>query len=754
MEQASSGIVEIVPNESELSLSQALEKYQSLVSKIGDMVDEEAGYEETKTVNFERKFLKSRISEMLIDGFEHQDASNPNYAHLCSVVEEIRNKPVANGETLEQAVIDAYHHVSEVIDAVAYSDSRASLKDENPTALSTSQAEYSRLKDTIRAYLEPQNLVGKRNRREPSIFEAVVTSAELVTIRDEVIDKVVGGSDAVVVAGSLNWGMFFDTRGPGTKRSYVDGQYREGGEREQFTMKKGETNRIVRERLANEMSDVDIVIVADESENVRQVYEAVFKDKKDPKEALNKQIVARFDEMIRDDSIPEHDKPISMILDYVNDDGFSAQLIIFSNKGFRNMYSYDINSLEKQAKEGSPGSIPHVRTRVTLSDLETGEDEGEAEAMLFLHGNLDYKEGTREWLAAKSSKSGQFEQALIGGKRISGTYPTKPIGEAIPVDEANGTYGQYFVKYFPFGGFMEQGDSACGSYFLGFNTDNMILGKSVGKEETESSRIAEEYKFRYFRRIAMEQRLKNNRSTEDLRAASPDSIFGPYLSRWVRIPDHYRRKLFGEFRDFLERQIVADADYYIASLPDQESKAAIAEMQDVVQKLGLSSVKILESSYLHTTEFYFPSFDKLKAMLGPAGNELELGEFQDLYDRLANRSLKERSFTVVDSEALGPKAITLVMESDAHGEEYNEYIYREFIQFLHAHGIDEDGVHALFNDPKTNMKFNVPGERTIHVTIAKSLDEADRKRAVEALRAKAIGLTLSFAGNELRKSNF
>ncbi len=754
MEQASSGIVETVPNTTELSLSEAIEKYQSLVSQIGDMVDAEAGYEDTKTVNFERKFLKSRISEMLIDGFEHQDGSNPNYTHLCSIVETIRNKPVGNSETLEQAVIDAYHHVSDVIDTVAYSESRSSLKNDDPEAFSAMQAEYSRLKDTIRTYLEPQNLVGKRNRREPSIFEAVVTSAELMTIRDEVIDKVVKDSDAVVVAGSLNWGMFFDTRGPGTKRSFVDGQYRDGDEREQFTMKKGETNRIVRERLANEMSDVDIVMVAGGTENVREIYEAVFKDKKDPKEALNKQIVARFDEMIHDDSIPEYDKPISMILDYVNDDGFSAQLIIFSNKGFQNMYSYDINALEKQAKEASPGSIPHVRTKVTLSDLETGEDEGEAEAMLFLHGNLDYKEGTREWLAAKSSKSGQFEQALIGGKRISGTYPTKPIGETIPIDEASGIYGQYFVKYFPFGGFMEQGDSACGSYFLGFNTDNMILGKSVGKEGTDASRIAEEYKFRYFRRIAMEQRVKNNKSTEDLRAASPDSIFGPYLSRWVRIPDHYRKKLFSEFKDFLERQIVADADYYIASLPDQKSKDSLAKMQDVVKGLGLPTIKILESSYLHTTEFYFPSFDKLKAMLGTAGDELKLGEFQDLYDRLANRSLEERSFTVVDSEALGPKAITLVMEADARGEEYNEYIYREFIQFLHAHGIDEDGVHALFNDPKTNMKFNVPGERTIHVTVAKSLDEAERAQAVAALRAKAISLSLTFAGNELRKSNF
>ena len=512
-----------------------LSAYKKSLEEISSSIEKHQSIEEIRALDMQRKDLKADMADKILNAFEKQDPHDPVYQYLIRFYEKIFNKPFDENTSLCDATIQIYQYIKNIFNRITLS--RHPLYEEHEDCEAADEEfieardEYKRLKPIIEAYLEPQSIVGYRQKREPSLLEATVASAYLMKIREKIITNLSDKTDAIIIAGSLNWGMFYETRGPGLSRRFTEGEWEEGNFHEQYTVQTDENNEknIAREKVIDDLSDVDIVIVASPGENIEEIYDTVFEDMKDNRKAVNEKVIKKFVELIKDINISEEQKPVSINIDFATTEGFRGQMIIFNNNGFKNLYRFNINDLEKIYLEGKePSPLFHEEQVATVLDMNNGEED-KVRAHVFFHPNLDYKEGKLEDIQKTSIK--EFQQALIGGKRIIGQYYNKPVGDAELVDGEKNKYGQFIMKYYPFGGFLLEQQKQFGSYFLGINPDNMVLGENFNSKSTEVSDIAKTVKTNYFERIAKEHQEKNGFSKEDIKKQNPDIIFGPYISR-------------------------------------------------------------------------------------------------------------------------------------------------------------------------------------------------------------------------------
>ena len=534
-----------------------LSAYGKYLEEMSSSIEKHQSIEEIRALDMQRKDLKADIADKILNAFEKQDPHDPVYQYFVRFYEKIFNKPFDKNTSLYDATIQTHQYIKNIFDRMMldrhplyeeHEDYEAADKEFIET-----RDEYKRLKPIIEAYFEPQGIVGYKQKREPSLLEAAVASAHLMKIKEKIITNLSDKTDAIIIAGSLNWGMFYETRGPGLSRRFTEGKWEEGNFHEQYTIQTDENNEknIAREKVIDDLSDVDIVLVASPGENIEEIYNTVLEDMEDNRKAVNEKVIKKFVELIKDANIPEEQKPVSINIDFATTEGFRGQMIIFSNNGFKNLYRFNINDLEKIYLDGKePSPLFHEEQIATVLDMNNGEKD-KVRAHVFFHPNLDYKEGKLEDIQKTSIK--EFQQALIGGKRIIGQYYNKPIGDAELVDEEQDRYGQFITKYYPFGGFLLEQQKQFGSYFLGINPDNMVLGENFNSKSTEVSDIAKTVKTSYFERIAKEHQEKNGFSREDIKKQNPDIIFGPYISRWARLPKHSREKLFLEFKQYVEK---------------------------------------------------------------------------------------------------------------------------------------------------------------------------------------------------------
>lgn len=744
--------------DSVVSLRDLIGDYNEKLTRMSGMIDQAANYEDISREDSERKKIKSVIAEKLAGVFDHPNPVDEDYKYLQELVDNIMGEDLQTD--LSDGILQAYDRVSDIINKVAVSEERFGL-DSQSRAYYIS--EYRRLKPIIREYLEPQNLVKKRNKREPSIFEAIVASVRLTEIKQEILANVADEADLVVVAGSLNWGRFFDTRGTGTTRYMKDSNFEQGDYRNHYEVDySGEQPVVNVERKENDLSDVDITIVAKPDNNILEIYQSIFRDRTDQNADKNLKIITKFLELINNSDLDDQDRPVSINLDFVTDSGFTGQLVIFSNNGFRSLYKVDINDLEgiyQGEKTVSDGMPYHKRHAVKIKDFGNGnEDTGEAE--LFFHPNLDYREGSLDTVRKKASATGNFEQALIGGKQIYSEYPTKPVGEPILIDEDQGIYGQYYIKYYPFGGFYQDKTQEFGSYFLGFNPDNLILGQIALDNGDEIAEIAREFKERYFKRIIHEQKKLNGIKASDLRDMPAKVLFGPYLSRWARIPEYQRKKLFDEFNSYIEKtegsaeETRTDSDYYLASIPTAESVQSIIEIQEKLEReLGHEHLKIMGVDYLHLTEIYLPSIDKINSFLSSIGSKILIDKsvYEKIKSRASESDSRLRSFKVSDIKRIGKSAIALCFSEDS---EFNQRIWEIFQEEVLKSGVDEHDFQSLISNDNFTFQFFSPPKHAAHVTIAK-IDEvaADEPIDFDKLADWVRGMVIMFEDIEWRENS-
>jgi len=84
-------------------------------------------------------------------------------------------------------------------------------------------------------------------------------------------------------------------------------------------------------------------------------------------------------------------------------------MIIFNNNGFKNLYRFNINDLEKIYLEGKePSPLFHEEQVATVLDMNNGEED-KVRAHVFFHPNLDYKEGKLEDIQKTANAIGDSE---------------------------------------------------------------------------------------------------------------------------------------------------------------------------------------------------------------------------------------------------------------------------------------------------------------------------------------------------------
>lgn len=708
-------------------LGRMLSDYQVILAELSKKIKDGADYAIIKEIEKNRKEVKSKIVEKIIDGFRYQQEDNENFTCLKALCQEVLNRPYPAGSDLFETSIDAFEYAKNLINQLAYK--RHEIKQTDPEHYKFLLSEYQRLKPYLNQYLEPQNIVTYKNKREPSIWEAIIATARLTKLKEQIVENIGDKTDAVIIAGSLNWGTFYDTRGTGMARSLIDGIFKEGNFREQFSLLTSEQGglKVKKEIKEDEPSDVDVVIVAEPDENIRKIYKAIFKDKKDPKAEINTKIIEKFEAMLKDDSMPNEKKPVSINLDFVGESGYVGQMIIFSNRGFKTLYRFDVNDLEKiysfsQEEIKKKGPLYYEEQEVEIVDADTGKLE-KSTANVFFHPNLDYIQGTPEEIEKKVKKPKEFQQALIGGKRLIGKYPVRKVGEPVLLDPDKKVYGQYLMKYYPFGGFMEESGGTLGSYFLGINTDNMIIGNNSGRQDTEASRLGKDFKFKYFERIRQEQLKNNNLTTGELLTSKAKDVFGPFLSRWSRMPKHSRKNLFNEFREYLKaKDLQPNNEFYFAALADTATKEKLHVLQQLLKaQPSLKNIELINPKNLHLTEFYFPSWEKLNAKLRELqpGLVLNFAEFQESLKDILPRS-EENDFTIQGIKLLDTNALALILAKKTARQTMNEQIFKLFTNYLTKQKVSRESIKALFSDNEFTLRYHQADNFLPHITLAKT----------------------------------
>lgn len=744
-----------------------LSKYGNILKEMTAAIDNEEPTNKIKEIDNQRRDLKADIADNMIQAFETNDPDNKTFEYLSKLYEQIMEKPLESNVSLREAVIEVYEYIKSVFDdAILW---RHTGEDEDHPFKDDARNEYKRLKPIIEAYLDPQNIVSYKERREPSILEALVATARLMEIREEITKNLNDKTDAIIMAGSLNWGAFYETRGPGLSRRNTDGEFESGDFHKQYTIKnENAMEMIYKETIINDLSDVDMVVVANEKENIQEIYDTIFKNAKDPNVAINQKLIYKFKEMISDENIPPEEKPVSINFDFGTKEGFRAQIILFSNDGFQNLYSFDINKLEDIYGKGE-GATPmyHEKQKVEIMDFQNGM-KGSAYANIFFHPNLDYKEGDLKEIGKKLT-SKEFQQALIGGKRVIGQYHTMPIGDPIPVDSEQNIYGQYMTKYYPFGGFLLEENEKYGSYFLGINPDNMILGKNINTHTSEISNACEKVKNDYFKRIAFEQKQKNNLSNEDLKYSKPDIIFGPYISRWSRLPKHQKEGLFAEFKAYLEMEEAKTeeekaVDYYLAYLPDQRSIKQLLNLENIIQNaVGEQTMRFMNEHYLHITNFYFPSPEKINNALNNLGikKSISSSDFNNLIRKISSLASGSETYKIKNIQRMGEKAVSLILENENNQNDSNIKSNKILMDFFKELSFSDKEIEMLFHYDGLTLKYHRADRFQPHLTIAK-IDDTNKNNDLntkslelnlQKITQPYLGTSLRFENSELRKNS-
>ena len=103
--------------------------------------------------------------------------------------------------------------------------------------------------------------------------------------------------------------------------------------------------------------------------------------------------------------------------------------------------------------------------------------------------------------------------------------------------------------------------------------------------------------------------------------------------------------------------IKEDKDYYFASILEVDGGELFKEISSEVKMANLDEIQLVPSEKYHITDFYFPSFEKIKNILGQDGQNLDFNKFQKMLENFPVQQFNERKYVVSDIKAMGEDAI-------------------------------------------------------------------------------------------------
>lgn len=194
--------------------------------------------------------------------------------------------------------------------------------------------------------------------------------------------------------------------------------------------------------------------------------------------------------------------------------------------------------------------------------------------------------------------------------------------------------------------------------------------------------------------------------------------------------------------------IKENKDYYFASIPEMDSEELFKAISSEVETANLNEIQLVPSEKYHVTDFYFPSFEKIKNILGQDGQNIDFNEFQKMLENFPIQQFNERKYIVSDIKAMGEDAISLILGSDNEGGRIHQEARNKFVSFLRNQKISEEAIDQLFSNKDITLHYYKNDGFVPHLTVAKTNGEKEKEKIIDLLKSKFIGYNISF--NNLR----